>query len=170
MVMGGSEEVTFEQFAVREFDQVVALALASLRDEQDALDVAQETMTRTFRCWAEVSGLDRPGAWSRRVALNLITDRFRERARRGRLVDRLRSRASRSANVEVAVWDEDLWSEVAALPRRRREVIVLHYVLDVSVEEIAEIVSAPVGTVKSDLARARERLRSQLEGGDERLR
>lgn len=65
VAMGGSEGVTFEQFALSEFDQVVALALASPRDEQDALDVAQETMARTFECWAEVSGLDRPGAWSR---------------------------------------------------------------------------------------------------------
>lgn len=76
------DATTFEAFAAREFDHVLALALASLRDEHDALDVAQETMTRCFDAWDEVSVLDRPGAWSRRVALNLVTDRDPGRLRR----------------------------------------------------------------------------------------
>lgn len=163
MVASSPTPLSFDAFAAREFDQILALALASLRDEQDALDVAQETMARCIRAWDEVAAMDRPGAWARRVALNLVTDRLRARTRRIRLLDRLGSRGTESAPaVDDLVWDQQLWAEVADLPQRRREVVVLHYVLDLGVDEIAEILETPSGTVKSDLARAREHLRQRM--------
>lgn len=157
-----SGAMTFEEFAAVEFDHIVAIGLASLRDEDEALDVAQETMARAFQRWEEVSQLDRPGAWSRRVALNLVTDLLRARMRRRRLIERVQARPVEPAE-DGEVWDERLWACVAELPRRRRDVMVLHYVLDLPIVEIAEIVESPEGTVKSDLARARESLRTALE-------
>ena len=63
-------------------------------------------------------------------------------------------------------WDGGFWSEVAALPERQRNVTVLFYVHDLPVAEIAEIVGCADGTVKSDLSRARDRLRERLAGED----
>lgn len=157
----------FDEFVSREFDQVLALALAVLRDDDDALEVAQETMARVFERWHAIAKLDRPGAWSRRVALNLVTDKLRRRSRRRRLQARLAAEphhVSRASSAES--WDDAFWSEVAALPRRQRDVTVLHYVLDLAVAEIAVIVQAPEGTVKSDLSRARDRLRARLVGDE----
>lgn len=157
----------FDEFVELEFGNVVALALGVLRDEDDAVDVAQETMLRTFERWGQVSALERPGAWSRRVALNLVNDRLRGRSRRQRLLDRLRQRRP-MADVAVAtgtagVWDEEFWGHVAELPRPQRDAVALHYVLDLAVVDIAAIVERPEGTVKSDLARARTRLRALME-------
>ena len=84
--------MTFDDFVAREFGPTIALGLALLRDEDDALDVAQETMTRALERWDEVAALDRPGAWSRRVALNLVTDKLRGRTRSRRLTGRLAGR------------------------------------------------------------------------------
>lgn len=157
----------FDEFVSREFDHVLALALAVLRDDDDALEVAQETMARVFERWHDIAKLDRPGAWSRRVALNLVTDSLRRRSRRRRLQARLAAEPHPVSNESSAEsWDDAFWSEVAALPRRQRDVTVLHYVLDLAVAEIAVIVQAPEGTVKSDLSRARDRLRARLVGDE----
>ena len=158
---------SFDDFVLVEFGPILALGLALLNDRDDALDVAQETMARAHERWAVVGALDRPGAWARRVALNLVTDTQRRRSRRLRLVARLRSQPHAVPNAtSPEPWDRAFWDRVAALPRRQRDVTVLHYVHDLSIAEIAEIVETPEGTVKSDLSRARARLRAELEGGD----
>lgn len=157
----------FDDFVRTEFGQVLALGLALLNDRDDALDVAQEAMARAHERWAVVGAMDRPGAWTRRVALNLITDVQRRRTRRSRLLTRLRSQARPPTTaISPEPWDRAFWDRVAALPRRQRDVIVLHYIHDLTIAEIGEIVEAPDGTVKSDLSRARSRLRAELEGGD----
>ena len=158
-----SSQLTFDEFVSLEFASTIALGLALLRDPDDALDVAQETMARVLEHWPEVSLLDRPGAWSRRVALNLVTDNLRSRGRSWRLTRRLAGRQlDHSGSTELEAWDAMFWSEVAALPERQRNVTVLFYVHDLPVTEIAEIVRCAEGTVKSDLARARDRLRKRM--------
>jgi RNA polymerase sigma-70 factor (ECF subfamily) len=52
---------------------------------------------------------------------------------------------------------------LATLPRRQRQVVVLHYLLDLPVGEVARQLAVPVGTVKSRLARARSALAAQLD-------
>ena len=157
----------FDDFVESEFTNVLALALAVLHDRDDAFDVAQETTARTFARWDDVAAMDRPGAWARRVALNLATDTLRRRARRQRLHLRLRSQPPPIADEQGTVeWDRTFWAEVAALPRRQRNAVVLHYVEDLAIADIAAIVDSPEGTVKSDLSRARGRLRDAMQRND----
>lgn len=158
----------FDAFVEVEFSHVLALALALLGNRDDAVDVAQETMARTFARWDDVTTMDRPGAWARRVALNLVNDTLRQRTRRRRL--QLKLRAQRTPIVTepgVDEWDRTFWAEVAALPQRQRDVVVLHYVDDLAIADIAAIVEAPEGTVKSDLSRARDRLRLAMSQTDD---
>ncbi len=158
----------FDEFVDAEFTNLLALALALLGDRDDAVDVAQETMARTFARWDDVATMDRPGAWARRVALNLVTDTLRRRTRRRRLHLRLRAQPPRVV-VEPSVdeLDRSFWDAVAALPQRQRDVVVLHYVDDLAIADIAAIVEVPEGTVKSDLSRARDRLRSAMTQRDD---
>lgn len=157
----------FDEFVASEFTNILALALALLHDRDEAVDVAQETMARTFARWDVVATLDRPGAWARRVALNLATDTLRRRTRRRRLHLRLRAQPPPLANEPGAIeWDHTFWAEVAALPKRQRDVVVLHYVDDLAIADIAVIVDSPEGTVKSDLSRARGRLRDAMQRND----
>jgi len=157
----------FDEFFESEFTNILALALAVLHDRDDAVDVAQETMARTFAGWDVVATLDRPGAWARRVALNLATDTLRRRTRRQRLHLRLRSQPPPIGDAPGTIeWDRTFWAEVAALPKRQRDAVVLHYVEDLAIADIAAIVDAPEGTVKSDLSRARGRLRDAMQRND----
>ena len=153
----------FDEFVAAEFTKILALALALLHDRDDAVDVAQETMARTFARWDVVATLDRPGAWARRVALNLATDTLRRRTRRQRLHLRLRSQPPSIGDAPGTIeWDRTFWAEVATLPKRQRDAVVLYYVDDLAIAEIAAIVDSPEGTVKSDLSRARQRLRDAM--------
>jgi RNA polymerase sigma-70 factor (ECF subfamily) len=157
----------FDEFVASEFTSILALALALLHDRDDALDVTQETMARAFDRWNDVSAMDRPGAWARRVALNLVTDTQRRRTRRTRLHRRLRAQpAPPPSRTHSEPWDRAFWAEVAALPQRQRDVIALHYVEDLPVAEIARILDVPEGTVKSDLSRARDHLRATIDRSD----
>jgi len=157
----------FDDFVASEFTNILALALALLHDRDDAVDVAQETMARAFARWDVVAEMDRPGAWARRVALNLATDALRRRTRRQRLHLRLRAQPPSIGDEPGTIeWDRTFWAEVAALPKRQRDVVVLHYVDDLTIADIASIVDSPEGTVKSDLSRARGRLRHAMQRND----
>ena len=124
-------------------------------------------MARTFAHWDDVGVMDRPGAWARRVALNLAADSLRRRTRRQRLHLRLRAQPPPLTDEPGTIeWDRTFWAEVAALPRRQRDAVVLHYVDDLATADIAAIVDAPEGTVKSDLSRARKRLRDAMQRND----
>lgn len=148
-----------------EYSSMLAIGLALLRDPDDAAELAQETMLRLQQQWQRVGVYERPGAWCRRVALNVAADMLRDRRRRRRLADRLiECSLSGAAGCEVPAWDERFWAHVAMLRDRPRSVVVLRYVLDMSVAEIAESLGTPTGTVKSDLARARRELRLAMEG------
>lgn len=153
----------FDEFVTSEFTAILALALALLHDRDDAFDVAQETMARAFERWGDVSALDRPGAWARRVALNLATDVQRRRTRRRRLQLRLRAQPARPNVISPDPWDREFWAAIAALPGAQRDVMVLHYAEDLPVTEIGRILDLPDGTVKSHLSRARDTLRSAMD-------
>ena len=98
--------------------------------------------------------------WLKRITVNLAIDELR----RERKHDAARWSELRSVHPfeDREVLDE-LVGAVRALPERQRLVVVLHYWLDTSVDEIAAYLEIPVGTVVSRLSRARVALREQLE-------
>jgi DNA-directed RNA polymerase specialized sigma24 family protein len=69
----------FEDLYRIEQPKLVALGLALSGDRDTALELAQETLLKAFSNWAVVSAYDIPGAWLRRVLINLATDTNRKR-------------------------------------------------------------------------------------------
>ena len=105
--------------------------------------------------------LDRPGAWARRVALNLIADRHRRATTERRTW--LRSSGPDDVSALDPAFDVEFWSAVAALPERQRVAVALYYVLDRSVDEVAASMDVHPGTVKRMLHQAWAALRQPLE-------
>jgi RNA polymerase sigma-70 factor, ECF subfamily len=97
-----------------------------------------------------------PEAWVARVALRLVV-RWRARDRSSELPDEPADAAAERAFAAVER-TTDLAAALAALPPRQRDVLTLHYRLDLPVEQIAEVLDLRPGTVRSALSRGRDAL------------
>jgi RNA polymerase sigma-70 factor, ECF subfamily len=149
----------FEAFYRDEVIALAALATSLVGDPQRGADLAQEALLRVYRSWAKVADLDRPGAWARRVTINLAIDAGRRRRREDRALGRLAS-ATKAASEHES--DDRFWAEVRRLPERQRAAVALRYVDDLTVEEIAAVMEISEGTVKSSLFAARRTLAERL--------
>jgi RNA polymerase sigma-70 factor (ECF subfamily) len=149
----------FEEFYAANYGKITALAAAVLGDRHEADDVAQEAFARALARWPRVSGYELPEAWVRQVAMRLAIDSTRRLRRMLRNMPLLRASA-RPAGPEPgdSLPFTALGQALSRIPMREREVIVLHYVADLSVEQIARDRSIAVGTVKARLASGRRRL------------
>jgi RNA polymerase sigma-70 factor, ECF subfamily len=155
-----ASDETYDETYHRELPAIVALTVAMTGDREAGVDLAQEAMLRAYRAWSKVGRLDRPGAWIRRVAINLALDARKRRRREQRGVVRLAARASDAPAHEPT--DEQFWDAVRALPERQRAAVALHYLEDMAVADVAEVLDVAAGTVKSALFAARRTLAAQF--------
>lgn len=157
----------FEECFCQHFSRLVALGVAMSGSREVARDLAQETMVRAHADWDEIRYYDVPWAWLRRVMTNLLIDHHRARRAEGAAVVRLGARidGGRSDHAGSHSSAGDWAAMIAPLPPRQRAVVTLFYAEDLSIDQIAEVLHIRTGTVKSALAKARERLASTWGAG-----
>lgn len=156
----------FAAFYEREFPAVVALMYARTRSRWVAEDLAQDAFVVVHREWERVGRYERPGAFLRRVALNLASSRGRRLLAEARAVGRLA--LLRPPQLErLPSEDSDFWGAVRALPRRQADALVLHLVADLPAAEIAQILGCAEATVRVHLHRGRKTVASQLGLGED---
>jgi RNA polymerase sigma-70 factor (ECF subfamily) len=143
-----------------EYRSIRAIAWALTGDAGAAEDIAQEAFLRAHQRWHVVSEYDEPGAWVRRVAINLATSALRRRTREVRALIRVQSQ--RHTDWEMPEADREFWAAVRALPRRQAAVIALHYYEDLPVSDIAAVLDVAEGTVKAHLHKGRANLAKAL--------
>jgi RNA polymerase sigma-70 factor, ECF subfamily len=165
----GDTAQRFREAALPHLDTVYTLARYLLRDPNDAEDAVQECYLRALRHFDSLRGSDiKP--WLLAILRNVCRVEF---GRRGRVV--LYSADGNEADSADPVWQEapetpeaemlrkldaaTIRGMVAELPEAFREVIVLREFEDLSYQEIAKVIDAPLGTVMSRLARGRAMLR-----------
>ncbi len=151
----------FEAFFVANYDSVLATVVTVTGDRERAIDATQEAFVKASARWNKIRSYDVPAAWVRRAAINASRDTWRsERRRRRREAQHANDvRPSPAQDVADTATANDL---LACLSPRQREVAALFYVEDRSIEETAHILGISQGTVKSQLADARTRLRQHL--------
>lgn len=155
----------FEALYRRELRALIALGTSLTGSRETGIDLAHEAMLRAYRGWPTVSTLDRPGAWVRRVLINLAIDTRRRRQRERRALERM----TPDAHAEMAdPVTERFWISVRALPERQRAAVALHYIDDMSVDDIAEVLQVAAGTVKTALFRARKTLAEAMQAEEVR--
>jgi RNA polymerase sigma-70 factor (ECF subfamily) len=130
-------------------------ALRMLGRPQDAEDAVQETFLKYYRKDPDVPP-ERVEAWLRRVLTNDCLDRLRQRGRRGETELVEASAAGSAGSSGLAV---DLQRAVSRLPRKAREVFLLHDVEGFKHAQVADLLGVSVGASKSQLFRARGILR-----------
>lgn len=150
---------TFRAYFDRDFSGLVALAASITGDVVFAEDLAQEAMTRAHRKWDEIAELDKPGAWVRRVLINLALSRRRRAAREAAALLGLRPTRPSMFATET---NSPVLELLAELPPRQRAVISLHYIEDLPVDDVADIVGVAPSTVRTHLDTARQTLRARL--------
>jgi RNA polymerase sigma-70 factor (ECF subfamily) len=154
----------FETFFRHEFPKMVAVAYAISGSRWAAEELAQEACLRAFRSWDSVSRYDKPGAWLRRVTINLANSLLRRRVSEVRALQRYVA-----GSIEVVdahpVEEAEFWAQVRALPRRQREVIVLHYVDGMDTGEIADVLDIAESSVRTHLQRGKETLVRKVDSG-----
>jgi RNA polymerase sigma-70 factor, ECF subfamily len=160
----------FEEFYQANYGLTVALVTAVLGNRQDAEDVAQETFARALARWPRLSSYELPEAWVRQVALRLAVDSGR-RLRRAIKTALLLRATLPAAEPEpgVSLPFTAVGPALMLLPVREREAIVLHYFVDLPVEQIAHERRIPASTVKARLVSGRRRLERELGQTRERM-
>ena len=157
---GGGHAVvaeTFDDFARRERRALTTYAWSLTGELGAAEDLVQEALEAAWRSWDRVAALDRPGAWARRVVGNRAVDRGRRAGRERQALGRLAGRATPAA-VELEPEDDRFWAEVRRLPERQRQAVALHYLEDMPVGDIAEVIGCAAPTVRVHLHRGRRAL------------
>ena len=137
---------------------VGVLTLAAGR-RTEAEECVQEAFIRLLGRWQQVEQYDDPEAWVRAVAFRLLSNR-RRKARNG-----LRALVRHGTAPEVdAPGPErlDVLHALRALPLHQRQVVVLHHLVGLPVDEVAAVLGVAPGTVKSRLSRGRAALEPLL--------
>ena len=157
----------FEVFYRREFPHSAG-AGPRLVGSAWAEDVAQESLMVAYRRWRTIATLRSPAGYVRGICLHKATTVVRRRTLERQLLGRLTPRIE-SPGASLREDSARFWDEVRLLPRRQAQAIALHYALDMSVVDIAEVLGCAEGTVKVHLHRARTSLAAALRLGEEEL-
>jgi RNA polymerase sigma-70 factor (ECF subfamily) len=132
----------------------------------EAEDAVQDAFVTAVRKKSQLARVSNPEAWVRAVALNQVRHGWRHAT----VVRRYQAKVpGPQGPVEVGPEHVAIVTALAEVDADQREAVVLHYLADLPVADIAAQLGVPLGTVKSRLSRARERLAGLLgDTGDER--
>lgn len=144
--------------------RLVVQLTALTGDATEAEDVVQEAFARALGKWKRIRDYDNPEAWVYTVAVNIARSRWRRARMAAVSLPRLHGRTTPP---ELSSDHVVLLDALRMLPERQREAVVLHHIGDISVEDTAVRMGAPVGTVKSWLSRARHALATELNVDEE---
>jgi RNA polymerase sigma factor (sigma-70 family) len=161
-------------FAIRVIAQIPRLrryATAWLRNPADADDLVQDCLERALRRQDSLQDPARLGAWLLAILHNTHLSNLRRDRRRGHPVgvESLADDLALSAPPEDRGEIRNLLRAMESLSEDHRQILLLVGLEGLSYREIAELLEVPISTVMSRLARARERLRIALEGGDDQV-
>lgn len=159
--MRAGREEQFSAYVVERRGAMVRTALALTGgDAHLAEDLVQTTLTRLYVAWPAFQRTRNPAAYVRRALLNALID---EERRPWRRCERTTGEIPETATPEGAAEGGALVEQaLAELPARMRAAVVFRYLEDLSVAETADLLGCSAGTVKSQCARARDKLRDRL--------
>lgn len=168
----------FEQMMRASGPRVYTLAVRLAGNVTDGQDLAQETFVKAYEHWESFRGESEVATWLYRICVNCWKNRMRYERRRafwkhfsldgGREDenDPVRDLPSGEPPVSEPLERTELEAQVQAalakLQSQDRAILVLREMEEKSYEEIAELLDVPIGTVRSRLSRAREKLAQEF--------
>jgi RNA polymerase sigma-70 factor (ECF subfamily) len=150
----------YERVVNRYSDMVFRIALNECKNKTDAEDVLQNTFLKLLQSRKNFNSEEHQKRWLIRVAINechtLFSSPWRKKME---LVDEITDMTSFETPEE-----SELFAAVQTLPAKYRNVLYLYYYEEYSIREISEILKIKESTLQTRLMRAREQLKTKLEG------
>lgn len=138
------------------------LAYLLCGDRHRAEDITADAFVNLYRRLGR-GGVERPGAYLRRIVVNEVSSGFRRLALQRREAAKRHGDQRGTLGPEDMVADQVLIAEaLALLPLRQRTAVVLRYFADLPERDVAEAMGCSIGTVKSSVSRGLDRLRTVL--------
>jgi RNA polymerase sigma-70 factor (sigma-E family) len=163
--MPDASEQEYVEYLSARLPMLHRLAYSLCGNSDQADDLVQEAATRLFQRWSQASRADQIDAYVRTVVVRLFLDNRRKGWWRIRLfaappdVRRTEDRGVEERTV--------LWSALERVPPRQRAVLVLRFLHDLSVEEVARVLGCSAGTVKSQTSHGLAAMRRLLDGAEQ---
>ena len=157
----------FKQLYDREYVSVYRSIRAVVLDSAAAEDLTQETFVRAYRARHRYTPTAPPGAWLRRIGINLAISHLRRQKLARFLPARLYIAPDRR-DYDRAEARDVVTKAMEALSPKLRAAVILHYYDGLTREEIASVLGVPAGTVASRIAKAVAIMRKTM-GSDQDL-
>lgn len=146
-------------------EDIYRIAFVYVKNQSDALDVVQETAYRSFK---SIKNLKEPmyfKTWLLKIAINCSLDLLREQQKVIQLKPEVEENIAEniSEDIDLRITFQDV---TECLNEYEKSVIILKFYEDLTFNEVAEALDIPLGTAKTILYRALNKLRNKLEGGD----
>jgi RNA polymerase sigma-70 factor (ECF subfamily) len=158
----------------RHHRRLFRIALAYLRDVDEAMDAVQETFVKAYQAASRWDPVSEVAPWLSRIAVNHSIDCYRRRRRRRQAEEPMpETPADHDSRWSAAIPSPEheasgrevghrIAAALQSLPERQRSIFVLRHYDERSLPEIADTLGMSLGTVKSSLHRAIARLRERL--------
>lgn len=169
----------FEELVLIHQNKVYKLAYRYMGNEEDAYDMTQEAFLKAYRSLRSFKGDSSFSTWLYRVTTNVCLDELRRRKRRiapvsldeplatndGDEVEKEIADKSPTADIlyEQKEFSQYIQNLLNDMKPEHKTAIVLRDVMELSYEEIAEVLNCSIGTVKSRISRARNALRKKMD-------
>lgn len=161
----GARDASLARLFEDQYEPLRRLAFFILGDAAHAEEMVMDVFARALTRWSLFRNVEDPIPYLRRSVVNACRSKARRNLLEQRFAFRSRKRDETDEAAAVDLRGEmlDLWNALSTLPERQRICVVLRYVEDLPEADIARLMDAPIGTVKSLLSRARSRLAQALD-------
>ena len=154
----------FISLAAAEQESLRRFLLSLCNDAALADDIAQDALVNAYVASASFRGAARFSTWLFRIAYNCFIDRMRGRRLQTAPLDSPAARAVPGPEAADGRFrHEDLHRAIGMLPDKERAALLLFYMEDKPVKEIADILEMPAGSVRAYLTRGRQHIKDYLE-------
>lgn len=167
-----TKQEEFEREALVHLDTLHRVALRLTGSEPDADDLVQEALLRAYRAWDQYQTGTNARGWLLTILRHVFINDYRRKKRQGQTVDvdaiephtvfPQVQEADPEGRFFDRIVDDTVWEAIDRLPDEFREALILSDVEQMKYQEIGKVLGIPVGTVKSRLFRARQRLQKDL--------
>jgi len=145
-------------------NDIYRYALITLGDSFEAYDVVQEVFLRAYRSWGSYRKAATPKTWLMSITRNYIFDIYRKKGTERKYMSQSNPHSLELQHDEALAMDDllDVQEALRQLPEHHRQVIILRYIENLSMQETAEILGWSITKVRNTSHRSLLKLRATL--------